>query len=67
MAAAKAKPGEIAYASLGVGSTSHLTMEAIKLVAGLGQASRMQIFDALRAEWRAVKVAKDPACGVCSV
>jgi molybdopterin/thiamine biosynthesis adenylyltransferase len=40
-------------------------MEAIKLVAGLGQATRMQIFDALRAEWRSVKVAKDPACAVC--
>src|SRR6202162_4786869 len=28
--AAKAKPGEIAYGSLGTGSTSHLTMEALQ-------------------------------------
>ena len=34
-AAAKAKPGEIAYASLGAGSTSHLTMEAFLSAAGL--------------------------------
>lgn len=33
--AAKAKPGEIAYASLGAGSTSHLTMEAFQAAAGL--------------------------------
>ena len=33
--AAKAKPGEIAYASLGAGSTSHLTMEAFLAAAGL--------------------------------
>jgi len=35
VAAAKAKPGEIAYASLGSGSTSHLTMEAFLSAAGL--------------------------------
>lgn len=34
-AAAKAKPGEIAYASLGSGSTSHLTMEAFQAAAGM--------------------------------
>ena len=33
--AAKAKPGEIAYGSLGVGSTSHLTMEAFQAAAGI--------------------------------
>jgi tripartite-type tricarboxylate transporter receptor subunit TctC len=33
--AAKAKPGEIAYASLGNGSTSHLTMEAFQAAAGI--------------------------------
>jgi len=33
--AAKAKPGELAYASLGVGSTSHLTMEAFQAAAGI--------------------------------
>jgi tripartite-type tricarboxylate transporter receptor subunit TctC len=35
VAAAKAKPGEIAYASLGSGSTSHLTMEAFLSAASL--------------------------------
>jgi tripartite-type tricarboxylate transporter receptor subunit TctC len=35
VAAAKAKPGEIAYGSLGVGSTSHLTMEAFATAAGI--------------------------------
>jgi tripartite-type tricarboxylate transporter receptor subunit TctC len=35
VAAAKAKPGQIAYASLGVGSTSHLTMEAFAAAAGI--------------------------------
>src|SRR6185295_3656888 len=35
VAAAKAKPGEIAYGSLGTGSTSHLTMEALQVAAGI--------------------------------
>jgi tripartite-type tricarboxylate transporter receptor subunit TctC len=35
VAAAKAKPGEIAYASLGNGSTSHLTIEALQSAAGI--------------------------------
>lgn len=33
--AAKAKPGEIAYGSLGVGSTAHLTVEAFATAAGI--------------------------------
>jgi len=43
-------------------------MEAIKLVAGVGESlsGRLQIFDAKSADWRSVKVAKDPACAVCS-
>jgi molybdopterin/thiamine biosynthesis adenylyltransferase len=43
-------------------------MEAIKLVAGVGESlsGRLQVYDALRAEWRTVKVAKDAACAVCS-
>jgi molybdopterin/thiamine biosynthesis adenylyltransferase len=41
-------------------------MEAIKLVAGVGESStRLQVFDAKGAEWRAVKVKKDPSCVVC--
>jgi tripartite-type tricarboxylate transporter receptor subunit TctC len=35
LAAARAKPGEIAYGSLGTGSTSHLTMEALQQAAGV--------------------------------
>ena len=43
-------------------------MEAIKFVAGVGESlsGRLQIFDAKSADWRSVKVAKDPACAVCS-
>jgi len=35
VAAAKAKPGEVNYASLGSGSTSHLTMEMFRSAAGI--------------------------------
>jgi molybdopterin-synthase adenylyltransferase len=43
-------------------------MEAIKLVAGIGESlsGRMQIYDAKSAEWRTMRVRKDPACAVCS-
>ena len=43
-------------------------MEAIKLVAGIGEtlAGRLLLLDAKGAEWRTVKVAKDPHCAVCS-
>lgn len=42
-------------------------MEAIKLIVGLGQSlnGRLLLVDAATAEWRTVKVAKDPACRVC--
>ena len=42
-------------------------MEAIKLVAGIGEtlAGRLLLFDARSAEWRTVKVAKDPGCAAC--
>ena len=42
-------------------------MEAIKLIAGVGEplAGRLMIVDAKSAEWRSVKVSKDPACAVC--
>jgi molybdopterin/thiamine biosynthesis adenylyltransferase len=42
-------------------------MEAIKLVAGVGESpgARLQIFDAKSADWRSVKVKKDPSCAVC--
>ena len=42
-------------------------MEAIKLLAGIGESlnGKLVVFDAKSAEWRSVKVAKDPACPVC--
>jgi adenylyltransferase/sulfurtransferase len=40
-------------------------MEAIKLVAGIGVSASLQILDAKGAEWRSVRVRKDPGCGVC--
>ena len=42
-------------------------MEAIKLVAQVGTSlsGKLQVYEALSAEWRIVKVAKDPACAVC--
>jgi molybdopterin-synthase adenylyltransferase len=41
-------------------------MEAIKLVANIGTPASLQILDARSAEWRSVRVKKDPACEVCS-
>jgi molybdopterin-synthase adenylyltransferase len=48
-----------------VGATQ--AMEAIKLLVGTGEslAGRLLLIDAHRAEWRSVKVTKDPACRVC--
>ena len=42
-------------------------MEALKLVAGIGESldGRLLILDARTAEWRTVRVKKDPACAVC--
>ena len=42
-------------------------MEAIKLVAGVGESlnGRLQTFDAKSVEWRSMRIAKDPACAVC--
>ena len=43
-------------------------MEAIKLLAAVGESldGRLVILDAKSAEWRSVKVKKDPGCAVCS-
>ena len=43
-------------------------MEAIKLVAGIGDSlsGKLQVFDALKAEWRTVRISKDAACAACS-
>jgi molybdopterin/thiamine biosynthesis adenylyltransferase len=41
-------------------------MEAIKLLAGVGESSsRLQVFDAKATEWRLVRVKKDPGCAAC--
>ena len=42
-------------------------MEAIKLIVGTGESlsGRLLLVDAKTAEWRTVKVAKDPGCRVC--
>ncbi len=43
-------------------------MEAIKLLAGIGESlsGKLQVFDAMSAEWRSIAVRKDPACQVCA-
>jgi len=43
-------------------------VEAIKLLTGAGESlsGRLLMFDALRAEWRSVRVRKDPDCAVCA-
>ena len=42
-------------------------MEAIKLVAGIGDtlAGRLMLFDALASRWHEVRLARDPKCRVC--
>jgi adenylyltransferase/sulfurtransferase len=42
-------------------------MEAIKLLAGVGESldGRLLIFDAKAADWRSVRVKRDPGCRVC--
>ena len=42
--------------------------EALKLLAGAGDTlnGRLLLLDSLRMEWRSVRLAKDPACKVCS-
>ena len=43
-------------------------MEALKLTAGIGESldGRLMILDAKNAEWRTVRVKKDPRCRVCA-
>jgi adenylyltransferase/sulfurtransferase len=42
--------------------------EALKLVAGIGESlcGRLLLLDALRMEWRAIRLERDPTCAVCS-
>jgi adenylyltransferase/sulfurtransferase len=48
-----------------VGATQ--AMEALKLLAGIGESlsGKLLLLDAKGAEWRKVRIAKDPACTVC--
>ncbi len=41
--------------------------EALKLVAGCGESlsGRLLLLDGLAMEWRSIRLAKDPGCGVC--
>lgn len=43
-------------------------LEAIKLIAGIGQSlrGRLLLFDALAMEWQQMKLRKNPACPTCS-
>jgi molybdopterin-synthase adenylyltransferase len=43
-------------------------MEALKIAAGIGESldGRLMILDAKSAEWRTVRVKKDPGCTVCA-
>ncbi len=43
-------------------------MEAVKLLTGAGETlnGRLLLLDAKSAEWRTVRVKKDPACRICS-
>ncbi len=42
-------------------------LEAIKLIAGAGEslAGRLLLFDGLRAQWREMKLPRDPSCAAC--
>jgi molybdopterin/thiamine biosynthesis adenylyltransferase len=41
-------------------------MEAMKLLAGVGQPASLHILDAKAGEWRSVRVRKDAQCTVCA-
>lgn len=49
-----------------IGATQ--AMEALKLLAGIGESlsGRLLLLDAKHADWRTVRVKKDPGCAVCS-
>ena len=49
-----------------VGATQ--AMEALKLLAGIGESlsGRLLLLDAKNADWRTMRVKKDPACPVCA-
>ena len=43
--------------------------EALKLLTGIGETlcGRLVLFDALKAEWRSVRLKRDPECKVCAL
>lgn len=43
-------------------------LETLKLVAGIGDllVGRLMLFDALAAEWRTIRLRRDPQCAVCA-
>ncbi len=57
--------GVLAPAAGVVGSL--MAVETLKLILDIGDslAGRLMLYDALRSEWREVKMKKDPACPVC--
>jgi adenylyltransferase/sulfurtransferase len=57
--------GVLAPAAGVIGSV--MAVETLKLVMGIGTslAGRLMLYDALRSEWREVKMKKDPACPIC--
>ena len=68
-----AEPEEMRCAVMGVFAPlvgiigTFQAMEAIKLVAGVGEtlAGRLMLFDALASRWHEVRLARDPHCRVC--
>src|SRR5690349_18070869 len=71
--AAASESGDLRCAVMGVFAPlvgivgTFQAMEAIKLVAGVGEslAGRLMIFDALASRWHEVRLARDPHCRVC--
>ena len=47
---------------------SYQALEAIKVLSGMGKnlAGRLQLFDGMNAQWRELKLTRDPACPACA-
>lgn len=43
-------------------------LEAVKLLAGIGESlqGKLQLFDAMNAQWRSLTLSRDPACQACA-
>lgn len=48
---------------------SYQALEVLKIIIGCGDTldGRLQLFDGLTSQWQTIRLAKDPACPVCSV